>query len=179
MKKCRMFLFVILVIGLLVVSSSTGIVAQQDSDNDGILDQKEKELAALYEPVLHFVSGEEFFPTDPNYHVDNSNLYTIRMDTNILVERSSTISSIGQYKAENYFLNNTLGNYEAIAQDYRQNRAVYGDKIYAHVTSEGQYVIVQYWFFYAYNHGRLNQHQGDWEMIQIILDSTETPVFHF
>jgi len=176
MKKCNMLLVVILVTGLLVVSSITGVVAQQDSDNDGIPDQKENELAALYEPVLHFVSGEEFFPTDPNYHVANSELYTITMDTNVLVESSPNIFSIGQYTTENYFLNNTLGNFQAIAQDYKQNRVDYGDKIYAHVTTKGQYIIVQYWFFYAYNPGSLNQHQGDWEMIQIILDSTETPI---
>lgn len=176
MKKCRIFLLLILLTGLLVVSSTRGVAAQQDSDNDGIPDQKETDLAALYEPVLHFVSGEQFFPTDPNYHVDNSELYTITMDAKVLVESSPTISSIGQYTAENYFLNNTLGTFESIVQDYKQSRVDFGDKIYAHVTTEGQHIVVQYWFFYAYNPGSINQHQGDWEMIQIILDSTETPV---
>lgn len=176
MEKSSILLFVIFVAGLLVVSPITGVFAQQDSDNDGIPDQKETELASRYEPVLHFVSEEEFFPTDPSYHLDNSELYTITMDTAELVESSPNVSSIDQYTTENFFLNNTLGSYEAIAQDYKQNRMDYGDKIYAHVTTEGQYTIVQYWFFYAYNPGSLNQHQGDWEMIQIILDSTETPV---
>ena len=37
--------------------------------------------------------------------------------------------------------------------------------------------MVQYWFFYAYNPGTLNQHQGDWEMIEVVLDSTETPLY--
>jgi hypothetical protein len=37
--------------------------------------------------------------------------------------------------------------------------------------------VVQYWFFYAYNPGALNQHQGDWEMITVILNAAETPQY--
>ena len=70
-----------------------------------------------------------------------------------------------------------MGGYKEIAEDYKQNRESFGDKIYAHVTSEAGYIVVQYWFFYAFNPGTLNQHQGDWEMIQIVLDSTETPQY--
>ncbi|MDG6223072.1 MAG: Vps62-related protein [Candidatus Bathyarchaeota archaeon] len=177
MKKKFMFLCVLLVTALLVVSPITGVLAQQDSDNDGISDAKENELAAKFKPVLHFASGEKFFPTDPNYHIQNSELYMKSGETNILVDNSPTIASIAQYTTESYFLNNTLGSYEAIAQNYEQNREIYGDKIYARVTSDAQYIVVQYWFFYAYNPGSLNQHQGDWEMIQIVLDSSETPLY--
>ena len=172
-----MVLLVLLITGLLVISQITGVIAQQDSDNDGITDSKENELASRFEPVLHFASSEEFFPTDPNYHVENSELFMKSGETNTLVDNSPTISSIAQYTTDGYFLNNSLGSHEAIAQDYKQSRTTYGDKIYAHVTTEGQYIVVQYWFFYAYNPGSLNQHQGDWEMIQVILDSTETPVY--
>jgi len=92
-------------------------------------------------------------------------------ESNMLIDASPTQTSIGQYTIENYFLNNTLGGSEKIAQDYTQKRGIYGDKIYAHVISEGYNIVVQYWFFYAYNPGSLNQHQGDWEMIEIVLDS--------
>jgi hypothetical protein len=177
MKKYFMVLLMLFVTGLLVVSPMVGVIAQQDSDNDGISDAKENELASRFEPVLHFVSGEEFFPADPNYHIQNSELFMKSGETNTLVDNSPTVSSIAQYTTEGYFLNNTLGSREAIAQDYKQSRSTYGDKIYARVTTEGQYIVVQYWFFYAYNPGSLNQHQGDWEMIQVILDSTETPVY--
>ncbi|MCW4022017.1 MAG: hypothetical protein ACOWW1_00455 [archaeon] len=177
MKKRFMPLFVVFITCLLVVSPIVGVIAQQDSDNDGISDAKENELASRFEPVLHFVSGEEFFPTDPNYHIQNSELFMKSGETNTLVDNSPTVSSIGQYTTDGYFLNNILGSREAIAQDYKQSRSTYGDKIYARVTTEGQYIVVQYWFFYAYNPGSLNQHQGDWEMIQVILDSTETPVY--
>jgi len=177
MHKYIMLFSLLLIVGLLVFSP-IAVAAQDDLDNDGILDSKEKQLALKYEPYLHFADGEKFFPTDANYHIINSELYEKKSDdSNELIERFPDVASIAQYTTENYFLNNTLGGYEEIAEDYKQNRESFGDKIYAHVTSEAGFIVVQYWFFYAFNPGTLNQHQGDWEMIQIVLDSTETPQY--
>ncbi|MCW4015145.1 MAG: Vps62-related protein [Candidatus Bathyarchaeota archaeon] len=177
MRKCAILLLALLVTGLFAISPITSVIAQEDSDNDGIVDSKENQLASMYAPVLYFAAGEKFFPTDVNYHIENSELYMKVGEINTLIESSPTQSSISQYTTEDYFLNNTLGGYKEIAQDYTQNREAYGDKIYAHITSEAQYIVIQYWFFYAYNPGTLNQHQGDWEMIQVVLDSTETPLY--
>ena len=177
MEKRFLYILAIIATGILVVSSISCVTAQQDSDNDGISDIKEEQLASLYEPVLHFASGEKFLPTDPNYHIQNSVLFMKNGQVNTIVDNAPTVASIAEYTSENYFLNNTLGGSDQIAQDYTQNRELYGDKIYAHVTGEGSYTVVQYWFFYAYNPGTINQHQGDWEMIQVVLDSTETPIY--
>jgi len=176
MRKHIILFSVLLIIMLLTFSPVTNVAAQ-DSDNDGILDSKEEQLALTYEPYLYFASGEKFFPTDANYHIENSVLYIKSDDTNTLIESSPTLASIAQYTTGDYFLNNTLGGSKEIAQDYKQRRESLGDKIYAHVTSEAGYIVVQYWFFYAFNPGTLNQHQGDWEMIQVVLDSTETPQY--
>ena len=177
MRKYIMLFSVLLIVGLLLFSPIASVAAQ-DVDNDGIPDSKEKQLALKYEPYLHFAAGEKFFPTDANYHITNSELYEKKSDdSNELIERFPDVATIAQYTTENYFLNNTLGGYKEIAEDYKQNRESFGDKIYAHVTSEAGYIVVQYWFFYAFNPGTLNQHQGDWEMIEIVLDSTETPQY--
>jgi len=177
MRKYVMLFSVLLIVGLLLFSPIASVAAQ-DVDNDGIPDSKEKQLALKYEPYLHFAAGEKFFPTDANYHITNSELYEKKSDdSNELIERFPDVATIAQYTTENYFLNNTLGGYKEIAEDYKQNRESFGDKIYAHVTSEAGYIVVQYWFFYAFNPGTLNQHQGDWEMIEIVLDSTETPQY--
>jgi len=176
MRKHFKFFSLTLTLWMLLVLSVSGVIAQQDSDNDGISDNKEQQLASLYKPVLHFAGQEKFFPTDVNYHIDNSHLIMKQGDTNILVDNSPTSSSIGQYTTEDYFLNNTLG-YEQNVLHYEQNREFYGDLIYSRVTSQSQFIIVQYWFFYAYNPGTLNQHQGDWEMIQIVMDLNETPLY--
>jgi hypothetical protein len=166
----------LVIIGLLTFVPITYVVAQ-DSDDDGILDSTETQLALTYEPYLHFADGEKFFPTDANYHIENSVLYLKTNENNTLIEISPTAASIAQYNQGDYFLNNTLGGSKEIAEDYTQRRESFGDKIYVHVTSEAGYIVVQYWFFYAFNPGTVNQHQGDWEMIQIVLDSTETPQY--
>ena len=58
MRKHIMLFSVIFIVGLLAVSPIASIAAQGDSDNDGILDSKEQQLALKYEPHLHFAAGE-------------------------------------------------------------------------------------------------------------------------
>jgi len=177
MRRYVCFFSLIFLIGLLIFSSSQYVAAQNDLDNDGILDSKESQLALMYTPYLHFAAGEKFSPTNFSYHLDNSALYLKSDDTNTLIDSSPTIASISLYQTGDYFLNNTLGTFEEIAEDYEQKKESLGYIVYAHVTKEAENFVVQYWFFYAFNPGTLNQHQGDWEMIEIILDSTETPLY--
>ena len=47
-------------------------IAQGDTDHDGVSDLKENELAEKYAPYLNFAAGEQFFPTEIEYHLDNS-----------------------------------------------------------------------------------------------------------
>ena len=49
--------------------------------------------------------------------------------------------------------------------------ATLGYKVYAHVDTTSN--IIQYWFFYAFNGGDLNRHEGDWEMIQVVLSGEQ------
>jgi len=177
MRRYVWFFSLIFFTGLLIFSSSQGVAAQDDSDNDGLLDSKESQLALMYAPYLHFAAGEKFLPTDVNYHIDNSVLYLKSDDADTLIDSSPTIATISLYQTGDYFLKNTLGAFEEIAEDYEQKKESLGYTVYARVTKKAEYSVVQYWFFYASNPGTLNQHQGDWEMIEIILDSTETPLY--
>jgi len=177
MRKYVWFFSLIFFTGLLIFSSSQGVAAQDDLDNDGLLDSKESQLALMYAPYLHFAAGEKFFPTDVNYHIDNSVLYLKSDDADALIDSSPTIANISLYQTGDYFLKNTLGAFEEIAEDYEQKKEILGYTVYARVTKKAEYFVVQYWFFYAFNPGTLNQHQGDWEMIEIILDSTERPLY--
>jgi hypothetical protein len=151
--------------------------AQVDFDNDGISDSKENELATKYTPILIFADGEQFFPTSVNYHIDNSALKEKDNGNDLLIDSSPTIQSIAQYKDETYYLDNTLGGYEEITSDYTQKKESIGYIIYARVTSDPPDYVVQYWIFYAFNPGHINQHEGDWEMVQIVLDSEENPLY--
>jgi hypothetical protein len=177
MRRYVWFFSLIFLTALLIFSSSQSVAAQNDSDNDGIPDSKESQLASMYAPYLHFVAGEKFFPTDISYHIDNSVLYLKSDDTDELKDFFPTIASISNYSTGDYFLNNTLDTFEEIAEDYEQKKESLGYPVYAHVIRSAENFVVQYWFFYAFNPGSLNQHQGDWEMIEIILDSTETPLY--
>jgi len=48
-----------------------------------------------------------------------------------------------------------------------------------HVSHDRGYIVLQYWFLYAYNdwasHGGHNDHEGDWEVIYVFLDQQEQP----
>lgn len=171
--------FVSVLLQLLAGSPLYIVKAQSDSDSDGILDSEEKSLAFMYAPYLHFVGGEKFYPTSVLYHVENSALYFRDGDVTRLIDASPTVKSVSSYKSDNYYLKNTLGVYKEIAKDYQEKRKTIGDIVYARVTKSGGYFVIQYWFFYAFNPGKLNQHQGDWEMIQVVLDSDEKPLYAF
>ena len=67
-----LFFSLILLVGLLILSTIQGVAAQDDLDNDGLSDSKESQLASAYAPHLHFAAGEKFFPTNVSYHIDNS-----------------------------------------------------------------------------------------------------------
>ncbi len=151
-------------------------LAQADSDGDGISDSEELLLAETYAPSLRFTTGEEFFPVEVEYFLASAELYLKDGDGNILVDPNPTIYSLPDTTGD-FFLASTLRTYEEARADYAANRDTLGYKAYARVVQEAGNVAVQYWFFYAYNLGTLNEHEGDWEMIEILLDSAGTPAF--
>ncbi|MCP8312908.1 MAG: Vps62-related protein, partial [archaeon] len=141
-----------------------------DTDGDGLSDDVEDNLADTYSPTLQFVDGELFFPASIEYHLSRSWLQRKVGNTIQTIDTTPTISEIAVYTNvnDNYFLNNTLS-FEDISQDYNQWKDVNGYFVYAHVKPEMEggenYIVIQYWLFYAFNNGPLNDHQGDWEVI--------------
>jgi len=173
-----LFVYVVILVSLVFPLMVPSVAwAQVDSDNDGVPDSKESELASKYMPILIFAEGEQFFPTSVSYHIDNSALKKKDDGNDLLIDSSPTIHGIVQYKDETYYLDNTLGGYEEIASDYSQKKESIGYVIYARVTEDQPNYVVQYWLFYAFNPGQVNQHEGDWEMVQIVLDSAENPLY--
>ncbi len=168
---------------LLVLALPT--VLAQDSDGDGIEDADEADLIQTYAPYLYFHPDEEYFPVSVEFALDNSGL--LRYNDSgppIQVDPNPTAASIAAYNAwadpetnpgDVYYLSSTLGSIlddSGILAEYQTGG--YTDTVYAHVTTDGALTVVQYWFFYAFNPGRWNHHQGDWEMIQVEL-SGESP----
>ncbi len=64
---------------------------------------------------------------------------------------------------------------ESIANDYSSKARSSGYGAYVKFVNAGTLRVVQYWLFYAYNNGPLNEHQGDFEVVQVFLDNAGSP----
>ena len=135
--------------------------------------QTPAELADTYKPVLHFTQGEKFYPTRVEYIISKSTL--VRHSNSTIVYPSPTPSNLGTHAgSDQMYLNNTLGTVDAIAADYALEASSYGYYVYVHVVpNSGGYTVIQYWLFYVYNNGQLNDHQGDIEVVEIFLEGSE------
>ena len=68
-------------------------------------------LATQYAPVLHFASGEAFYPTSVDYLLSSSTLVIRNADGSLsTVDPNSNSTSLGSYQNANMFLDNKLGN---------------------------------------------------------------------
>ena len=127
-------------------------------------------LAEKYAPVLYFEKEETCYPVDASYHIDNSYLYEIGETEPI--SNNPTASLLSTYSGDEhqyYYLDNQKGtvNDDGIINDYKG--AGYTQTVYYKVHLKGGTTVVQYWMFYAFNKGDLNQHEGDWEMVQVVI----------
>jgi hypothetical protein len=139
--------------------------------------QTNTDLAAEYAPVLKFTGGELFYPTSVDYVIESSTLKqrgTAGLYSTI-ISSNPTASNLGSFTGNDLFLDNNLGDLDAIATDYRNSGVSFGYPAYVHIQNSGQYTVIQYWLLYAYNNGPLNNHQGDWEVIQIFIDNAGNP----
>ena len=146
-------------IGILIAGSnyvSIGAAADQD-------------LAEQYAPILYFVKGEQCYPVDVSYALENSFLYENGNPTPL--STAPTAALLSTYTTDNYYLDNQRGTVavgdNGIENDYQSKMAALGYTVYANVDTANN--VIQYWFFYAFNGGDLNRHEGDWEMIQVVL----------
>ena len=144
----------------------------------GAAEAADEDIAQQYAPIYYFENEETCYPVDISYHVDNSYLYLV--DAVGPIDESPTAESIANYSVDGYYLDNWKGSIEdtGVIVDYRSNR-LGSYTVYCRVVSTGGATVVQYWMFYAFNPGTMNQHEGDWEMVQIIISGgTPTHVMY-
>lgn len=138
--------------------------------------QANETLAAQYAPVLHFTQGEKFYPTTVDYIIGSCVLkQRDSSGTSFLVDSAPTAGNLGTYTSSNLFLDNTYVTFENIAADYASKQASVGYSAYVHVVNSYSGTVIQYWLFYVYNNGPLNDHQGDIEVIEVFLDGAGNP----
>jgi hypothetical protein len=131
----------------------------------------DQELAEQYAPILYFVEGEQCFPVDVSYALENSYLYENGNPSPL--STTPTEALLSTLTTDTYFLDNQRGTVavgdNGIENDYQSKMAAMGYTVYANVDTVNN--VIQYWFFYAFNGGDLNRHEGDWEMVQVVLSS--------
>jgi len=156
----------------------------QDADGDTIDDTQEDSIAIAHAPLLYFHPSERYFPTSVQYALDNSVLEQYRVNaTPLLTDPTPTAAELATYNVPadpqvnpnaTYYLNNTGGTIRddsGILSAYQAG--AYNKTVYVHVTLDGNQTIAQYWFYYAFNPGTWNNHEGDWEVIQVVLSGSD------
>ncbi len=114
-------------------------------------------IADTYAPIYYFEGEETCYPVDASYHLDNS-----------------IKKWIDELLPGTYFYDNTHGTIEdnGVINHYQSVMDNYSYTVYYRTYDDiatGS-TVIQYWMFYAFNKGELNQHEGDWEMVQVVID---------
>ncbi len=155
----------------------------------GTVTPADEELAQRFAPVLYFHPAELFRPQTVDVMVRTARLRQVRRgwsDVNVLPRVS--LVELFDYPESYHVLDVWYGNRGASDYaNYSAHRAHYlgalspeagGPPVatYAHVVRDedpGE-ITIQYWLFYFYNDW-FNKHEGDWEMVQVVLDAAENP----
>lgn len=146
-------------------------------------------LIGEYAPVLYFHSNEIFRPQPVEVLLNTARMRQTRgtfPDTNVL--SSISLRALPTFQDVSYYLDVWLGdtgssnsrNYSALRDFYQSSLSPWAGgppvAAYARLATEEDpdHITIQYWFFYFYNDW-FNKHEGDWEMIQVMLDRTGKP----
>ena len=128
-------------------------------------------VAEKYAPALYFEKDEKCYPVDAMYHIDNSYLYKVDSDEVDMDPTTSELASLTDEKA-GYYLDNYDKTIDSGVSAY--STGDYAKTVYykVHIVDSST-TVIQYWFFYSFNNGDLNKHEGDWEMVQVVLTDNE------
>ncbi len=108
-----------------------------------------------YTPILYYEGEETCYPVEAEYHISNSNLETIDIQGNEVIFYNNYHGTIKD--------NGVINHYNSQSRDVKVYYRCYPDNTNP--------TAIQYWMFYAFNKGDLNQHEGDWEMVQIVFNN--------
>jgi hypothetical protein len=136
----------------------------------------ETSLAAKFAPTLQFAQSERTYPCNVDFFVSRCNLNVSSGTSQALVAAKGTFTpvNLASYTGSTYYLDNTIGtiNDDRIIHDYQNNPDEWTRTVYWHIGTSGSSTYIQYWMFYVFNEGTLNNHEGDWEMVQVVLGPT-------
>ncbi len=150
------------------------------------------ELARRYAPVLYFHADEIYTPQSVDVLSGITRMRQSKrlwFDTTIL--NNVAIGDLSFESTDSsYFLDQWFGDTGSSEYaNYLSHQSIYESTMspdvgglqplaYAHVVRNEvpQYITIQYWLFYFYNDW-FNKHEGDWEVVQVILSADEQPLW--
>jgi len=157
-----------LIIGMMFFILFLFILTTYGSAQDSSLEEE-------YAPIFFFEKEEQCYPVSVEYHIDHATLFQFTGNDPVEINSDVTMEELGGYTTEQYeslYLDNTIGTTkdDNIINDYSNQKITLGFTVYAHtIHGADDTTIIQYWLFYAFNKGDLNQHEGDWELVQVVL----------
>jgi hypothetical protein len=144
-------------------------------DQTPLTDNELTTLADVYSPTLVFDSAERTFPVAVEYFIAHCRLVG---PIGAVIERPDP-ESLGDQGTSGYcldHLNGTARDAGAIAE-YERDRSQTPPTVYVHAFENTGTIVLQYWLFYVFNQGTYNSHEGDWEMVQVMVDhATMSPI---
>jgi RsiW-degrading membrane proteinase PrsW (M82 family) len=172
-----------------LVAAATLLLTATPVLADDAAPESDLELAKSYAPVLYFHPQEIFRPQPVNVIVEQARLRRSRrlwFDSNVLLTLD-VLDLLDFESDERHFLDVWYGDEGGSAYtNYSAHQAFYEAvlspavgglpvTVYAHVVrDETGRVTVQYWALYFYNDW-FNKHEGDWEMVQVMLSADGQP----
>jgi hypothetical protein len=169
-----------------------------DRDQDGIPDDKERELLDKYRPELLYARGENYRPCDAIWYVRHSELKpgadegasnvisrdVLRADPSRLLTANKSGSHLGPSditrnpRRTGYCLNpfnKYRDGYEpGDGYDWPDIFRLGNVGVYGHVVPWRNYYEISYWLFYGYNNSEawmdIADHEGDWESVHLLID---------
>ncbi|MEF8879226.1 MAG: hypothetical protein V5A64_02385 [Candidatus Thermoplasmatota archaeon] len=132
-------------------------------------------IAENYAPIFYFEKNEGCYPVDASYHLDNSKLYRFNQNGSIVSSNKTELQLIEPEEAEMFFYDNIHGTIEdnGVVSHYKnRDKNKYPATVYYRTYTDNSNTVIQYWMFYVFNDGNLNQHEGDWELVQIVIPKT-------
>jgi hypothetical protein len=146
--KTRIFGKIFITLCILISIALAGLICNAQSAED-------------YAPIFYFEGGENCYPVSVDY------LFDIIGDYN----STKTVSISGENLP---YYDNTMGTFEdnGVINDYKKKIGQYGYTVYFYEGIEGSTSFIQYWMFYAFNDGENNRHEGDWEMVEVVIPAS-------
>ena len=188
---------------ILIVADPEDVVTESDDDNNmAVFNQ---DILEWYSPILH-IFDSDFRPKEVAAMIDESSLWDGNgiLPMQMIADPSTITLLESTNRDSDDFMD--LKNAEPggnptvpdVSRFDQYQTAIYGRSFVANsgnnvenlsnLEANTDYQVLQYWFFYPYNdfvfldiHGitqQGNRHEGDWEMIQIIIDQlSRNPIY--